>query len=73
MSGCRFISGDPRDAAFMGERVFCGAPVARQGEAWCDVHRARVYLPATVSMAHKIPTELLRVAGFARVHAPTRW
>lgn len=31
MSGCRFISGDPRDAAFMGERVFCGAPVARQG------------------------------------------
>jgi hypothetical protein len=41
---CRFIAGDPRGIHELGEAIFCGKPVARDGEAWCAEHRALCYL-----------------------------
>jgi hypothetical protein len=44
MATCRFIAGDPGEIHEKGEAIFCGKPVAREGEAWCAEHRALCYL-----------------------------
>jgi hypothetical protein len=43
VGGCRWIEReDFLEQLREGREIFCGAPVERQGEAWCSVHRARV-------------------------------
>jgi hypothetical protein len=47
---CRFIAGDPRAVHQHGDGIYCGKPVAREGEAWCPEHRALCYVaPARLS------------------------
>jgi hypothetical protein len=36
---CRFIAGDPSQALHLGEAIYCGKPVERPGEPWCEQHR----------------------------------
>jgi hypothetical protein len=43
--GCKYIAGDPANAFHVGEAIYCGKPVTRPGESWCEAHRSIVYTP----------------------------
>jgi hypothetical protein len=52
VGGCRWIEReDFLEQLREGREIFCGAPVERQGEAWCSVHRARVYVDPAAPVA----------------------
>jgi hypothetical protein len=36
---CRFIAGDPSHALQLGDALYCGQPVARPGDSYCEEHR----------------------------------
>lgn len=38
MTGCRFIEGDARAIAKIGDAIYCNAPVVNVGGSWCERH-----------------------------------
>lgn len=44
-SGCKWIEGDPRMPGFR----YCGENVMMPGNAWCEAHYRRVYVPGSAS------------------------